>query len=709
MSADDPESARGGNLASSPELKLPGDRSCGRSDRRDSASAGAANGGKGVEGTVAPLSTCGGWGGGSGVPDARGFARLGPVARTCASCASLLERAAAARRVSEMRSAAAVSALATSYAQMWATTATLRTEAHRLDEAMVALASADAARANASIQRALGVGAQANLSISGAGSSETSNTPRPSHGNIGYGGAKLAGAAGGFGCTPNLGVALVNVSKISAPALHECARALKAVEALMPAVLALLKAFGAAPVEFEAEQKIKEAAMRAPAEIIKLAMPRFHSHKREIQRRVEALGLTLEELAQPPEYIESRWKQVSANKSRALAERMKQPPPPPPVELQPGQHALMKARERAHPSAIPMQPPEHGDASASVADFGGMTVGPHEEEASLGVEAGGLATDSNAVKCMCGFVEDTTGYRSAASLARANATSGGAHTISAVSGHLEPAVPLLLQSDSYTDAPEAHASRETGEMEPLARTPASMSATGNVGPTCGIPIGNSAPCTSAGTPARGVSTSRGSYAASMVGAAAAYVGATAAYAVGTSDSANNSGSHVEAHITLKEYLVARKAFVELQRSLRLYDDEVTRIASAAKSMQSYVLKLMQEELEVWAVKLGLDFNAQLLELTHAITAPQQADEDFLASLRGSSVEPSSMLPSQSCSMASLEVKKGARLSKLLGVATRALCDLEDEIQPFGFRQARRALSTLKGQLKDVYVAECIPY
>jgi hypothetical protein len=103
---------------------------------------------------------------------------------------------------------------------------------------------------------------------------------------------------------------------------------------------------------------------------------------------------------------------------------------------------------------------------------------------------------------------------------------------------------------------------------------------------------------------------------------------------------------------------------------------------------------------VRATQLGLDLNAQLIELTHAITAPRAADNNPFFALRP---------PDAPDTAGPHSLDKGAMLSKLLGVATRALADLEEEVSPMAFRPARQALATLKALLRDVYVAECIPY
>jgi hypothetical protein len=96
----------------------------------------------------------------------------------------------------------------------------------------------------------------------------------------------------------------------------------------------------------------------------------------------------------------------------------------------------------------------------------------------------------------------------------------------------------------------------------------------------------------------------------MVGAAAAYVGATAAYAVGAAapadigyassraSAAGGAGVGEPLAVSLQEYLVARRTFIELQRGLQLYSPEVGKLADSAKAVHGSVLKLMQEELEV---------------------------------------------------------------------------------------------------------------
>jgi hypothetical protein len=90
----------------------------------------------------------------------------------------------------------------------------------------------------------------------------------------------------------------------------------------------------------------------------------------------------------------------------------------------------------------------------------------------------------------------------------------------------------------------------------------------------------------------------------VVKTAAAYVGATAAYAVGASVSAENGSGGAggapanSPALSLQEYLVARRAFIELQRGLQLYSPEIGRLADSAKAVHGSMLKLMQEELEV---------------------------------------------------------------------------------------------------------------
>lgn len=155
---------------------------------------------------------------------------MGVVARTCSTCTSLLERFAVARRISAMRAAAAASPLSSAYAQLWATTATLRAEAHSLEAAMLRLA--------AQAGGTTGLGAQRSSAPSSL-------------------------AAGALRSPPP-------AAPISASVLHDACRSTRAVEALLPSVLALLKAFRATPLDFEAEASVKAAAVWAPAELIKV-------------------------------------------------------------------------------------------------------------------------------------------------------------------------------------------------------------------------------------------------------------------------------------------------------------------------------------------------------------------------------------------------------------------------------------------------------
>jgi len=173
------------------------------------------------------------------------------------------------------------------------------------------------------------------------------------------------------------------------------------------------------------------------------------------------------------------------------------------------------------------------------------------------------------------------------------------------------------------------------------------------------------------------------------GKVALYVGAAAE--AGRSQDVGHSpvlgrvpGGGSSGSLSLKEYLEARAAFIELQRARPLYDSAaVANAAWRARPVQGEALKQLQEELERWAPRLDLDFNAQLLEVSHAITATRVTDPP----------PPTS---------------KGEALSALLSVASRSLHVLE-ELDPAAFRDARRTLLQLRGTLRELYMSECIPY
>ena len=143
----------------------------------------------------------------------------------------------------------------------------------------------------------------------------------------------------------------------------------------------------------------------------------------------------------------------------------------------------------------------------------------------------------------------------------------------------------------------------------------------------------------------------------------------------------------DGQIALDEYLIAKRALIDLSRSSMLYaKPELAGIEGMALIKQDRLQKVLLElnsELDVHAEELGLDPAEQLRELTAAISTEKQADA--------------------ACTT------KAELLSRLLEVAWNAIVKMDEEVAPTRFVSAREALHALRAALKELYMEECIGY
>jgi len=132
-----------------------------------------------------------------------------------------------------MRAAASCSALSTAYAQLWTTAATLRIEANRFERLVEALEAPAGAGAGA-MYGAGGAAIYGSRSICGSGCGSI---------DCASGGAVNGASAGGMNGTGGSsvngagGVAAPAASGVGRDRLHEAARAMAAVEGLLPQVV----------------------------------------------------------------------------------------------------------------------------------------------------------------------------------------------------------------------------------------------------------------------------------------------------------------------------------------------------------------------------------------------------------------------------------------------------------------------------------------
>ena len=158
--------------------------------------------------------------------------------------------------------------------------------------------------------------------------------------------------------------------------------------------------------------------------------------------------------------------------------------------------------------------------------------------------------------------------------------------------------------------------------------------------------------------------------------------------------------------TLAEYLMAKRAFVDISRSSLLYADpkldgldehltarmaippepgsvarRIPLMAELRAQALDTALRELRDELELWAPALELVWRTQEIEITEAIHAKRPA----------------------ACET------QGELLSYLLGVAVGACNVLDADVHPSHFVAARDALQELKEALKEIYTEVCIPY
>jgi len=144
-----------------------------------------------------------------------------------------------------------------------------------------------------------------------------------------------------------------------------------------------------------------------------------------------------------------------------------------------------------------------------------------------------------------------------------------------------------------------------------------------------------------------------------------------------------------ARLELAEFMMAKRALIDLSRSSICYSDTMLQ---SVEDLQLVVDTLKQamgnltEELQGWAPRLRLEWNDQLREITAAIAAPRPME----AGPRFAST-------------------KEDLLSKLLGIAVGACTRIDDDVSDNVFGSSRATMHTLKKLLKEVYMRECIPY
>ena len=152
---------------------------------------------------------------------------------------------------------------------------------------------------------------------------------------------------------------------------------------------------------------------------------------------------------------------------------------------------------------------------------------------------------------------------------------------------------------------------------------------------------------------------------------------------GSSSAASRSSGGID----LDEYLMAKRALIDLSRSSMLYArPEVASIEGMASIKDEGLQKVLIElngELDQYSEQLGLDPAEQLRELTAAITAQKQADVVCKT--------------------------KAELLSRLLEVVWNAIVKLDEDVAPTRFVGAREALHALRASLREVYMTECIQY
>ena len=162
-----------------------------------------------------------------------------------------------------------------------------------------------------------------------------------------------------------------------------------------------------------------------------------------------------------------------------------------------------------------------------------------------------------------------------------------------------------------------------------------------------------------------------------------------AWGMGSSPPGASGGgsSGGEGQIALDEYLIAKRALIDLSRSSMLYaKPELACIEGMARIKEERLQKVLLElnsELDTHAEELGLDPAEQLRELTAAISTHKQADA--------------------ACTT------KAELLSRLLEVAWNAIVKMDEEVAPTRFVAAREALHALRAALKELYMEECIGY
>lgn len=142
-------------------------------------------------------------------------------------------------------------------------------------------------------------------------------------------------------------------------------------------------------------------------------------------------------------------------------------------------------------------------------------------------------------------------------------------------------------------------------------------------------------------------------------------------------------------LSLAEYVMAKKALVDLCRSSLEYTDPMLASVEQLDVLKTMLQRAMLElskELERWAPQLRLDFVDQQREITAAISAdrPTERSKRFAST-------------------------KEDLLSKLLGVAASASTRLDEDVSDKAFVSARGTVRQLKTLLREVYMAECIPY
>ena len=446
-----------------------------------------------------------------------------------------------------------------------------------------------------------------------------------------------------------------------------------------------LKRFAALPSQPH-EAVLKDGVKRAPLALLTEATPRFHA----LKRTLEFKALQKRSLAPLP------------------PEQAARPPPPPSAS--------------AASAAATAPPQNEGGAGGALvgASVGGTSLPPmHEPAGSIATHTAGSGADAMGVGAAAGVAPPlewptVDGVRSAvrrhvSGVAQnwnvAVASAGMSHLCvsqptsaapgAAAAGAASSAVPPAGSAPAAASLAGARACTnpwgDGANGPPVASAPFATQADGPADAAAAAAAAATAhapPPLAPSPPTRAVDISDGSgamydaYAYDAYDACGATVLLPHALAAPPAPPPPPVGP-----IALDEYLIAKRALIDLSRSSMLYARpqlaEVVGVAQTKDTALQSVLNELNHELDSHAEDLGLDPAEQLREFTAAITAARPSEAECHT--------------------------KAELLSRLLGVATGACRKLEEDVSPTRFVAARAALHALRERLAQVYESECIPY